>query len=126
MHAAEDDRPGRDARRLTRELEGVADEVGDLEDLRPLVVVRQDDGVALPLERLHLGDRAGERLAPGGRVTGIAEPAEQGLERRTGGRGGIGHVLSGHHFVYARHILTPRRRLCQAVANGLHGPSRPG
>ena len=55
---------GVDLLALARQLERVADEVGDLEDLRPLVVVRQDDGVALALER---ADAAGSS-PPGGRT----------------------------------------------------------
>ncbi len=59
VHAALHDDVGVDLRRLARELERIADEVGDaVVDFRRLVVVRQDDGVALLLERvdrLHIG-----------------------------------------------------------------------
>ena len=53
MHAALDDDVGIDLGRLARELERIADEIGDaVVDFRRLVVVRQDDGVALLLERV--------------------------------------------------------------------------
>ena len=59
MHAALHDDVGVDLRRLARELERIADEVGDaVVDFRRLIIVRQDDGVALPLQlvdRLHIG-----------------------------------------------------------------------
>ena len=48
MHAALHDDVGVDLARLARELERIADEIGDaIVDFRRLVVVRQDDGVAL-------------------------------------------------------------------------------
>ena len=53
MHAALDDDVGIDLGRLARELERVADEIGDaIVDFRRLVIVRQDDRVALLLERV--------------------------------------------------------------------------
>ena len=48
--------------RLARQRQAVADDVGDaVEDLRRLVVVRQDDGVALALQLEDGGDVVGER-----------------------------------------------------------------
>src|SRR5581483_6060627 len=94
VHAAEDDHVGVDPRRLAGELERVADEVGHLEELRTLVVVREDDGVPLPLERRDLGDRVGDRGAAGGRIRRVAERRE---ERFEGGGGGGFHRDS---FVY--------------------------
>ena len=57
MHAALDDDLGIDLGRLARELERVPDEIGDaIVDFRRLVVVRQDDRVALSLERVDRFD----------------------------------------------------------------------
>ncbi len=51
MHATHHDHSGIDPGRLPREDERIADDVGDaVEDLGGLVVVRQDDRVAFPLE----------------------------------------------------------------------------
>ena len=53
-----------------REAERVADEVGDVLELGQLVVVGEDDGVALRAERAHLGrhalDLSARQLAAGG------------------------------------------------------------
>ena len=46
--------------RLAREAERVADVVGDVLDLGHLVVVREDDRVALARERAHLGLQRGD------------------------------------------------------------------
>ena len=55
VHAAEVDDVGvLDLRRHQRQLERVADEIGDLQDLRPVVVVRDDHRVALLLQRADL------------------------------------------------------------------------
>ena len=45
VHAAEDDDVGVGLRRLAGQAERVADEIGDVLDLGPLVVVREDDRV---------------------------------------------------------------------------------
>ena len=51
MHAGEHDDVRLDRHRLAGKRQAVADDVGDaVEDLRRLVIVRQDDGVSLPLE----------------------------------------------------------------------------
>jgi hypothetical protein len=50
VDAREADDVGLRLRRGLRELQRVADEVGDVLDLALLVVVREDDGVALALE----------------------------------------------------------------------------
>ena len=55
MHAAERDHLGVGLRRLLREPERVADEVGHVLDLGQLVVVREDHGAALGGERAYLG-----------------------------------------------------------------------
>ena len=52
VHAAEDDDIGVGLCCFTRETERVADEIGDVLHLGPLVVVREDDGVT------HAGDAA--------------------------------------------------------------------
>ena len=49
--------------RCLRELQRIADEVGEILDLGLLVVVRQDHGVALALERADLGLELGGRHA---------------------------------------------------------------
>ncbi len=56
-HAALDDDVGSGLRRLLRQAERIADEVGDaVVDLGRLVVVRQDDRVALALQALDRRD----------------------------------------------------------------------
>ena len=67
-------------RGLARQLERVADEVGHLEDLGTLVVVRQDDGVAVALELLDLGDQVGNGVAALVGVARVAQPGEEGVE----------------------------------------------
>ena len=48
VDAGQDDHPGIGAHRLARERQAVAGDVGDaVENLRRLVIVREDDGVAL-------------------------------------------------------------------------------
>ena len=47
-------------RGFARQAERVADEIGDVLDLGPLVVVREDDGVALLRERLDAIVGAGD------------------------------------------------------------------
>ncbi len=55
MHAAEDDDVGVGLGRFAREAERVADEIGDVLHFGALVVVREDDGVAVAGEALDLG-----------------------------------------------------------------------
>ena len=51
MHAGQHDHVGIGARRLARQRQAVADDVGDgVEDVGGLVVVREDDRVPLPLQ----------------------------------------------------------------------------
>src|SRR5215470_10966865 len=50
MNTTEDDDVGIDGLALARQLERVADEVRDFEDLRPLIVVGENHRVALALE----------------------------------------------------------------------------
>ena len=59
MHAAERDHLGVGLRRLLREAERVADEVGHVLHLGQLVVVREDDRAALGGERAYLGLQGG-------------------------------------------------------------------
>ena len=55
MNAAEfDDVRIAHLRRHQRQLQRVADEIGDLENLRPVIVVRDDHCIALALERADL------------------------------------------------------------------------
>ena len=58
IDAAEDDHVCLDLRGLARQLQRVAGEVGNVLHLRPLVVVREDDGVALRLQRANLRHEA--------------------------------------------------------------------
>ena len=60
MHAAEDDAVGRRLLRLKRQTEAVADVIGDVLDLADLVVVRQDDRVALLREGADFGLQLGD------------------------------------------------------------------
>ena len=55
VHAAEDDDVGVGLGGFAREAERVADEIGDVLHLGPLVVVGEDDGVAIAGEGLDLG-----------------------------------------------------------------------
>ena len=75
VDAAEDDRVGVGRGRLAREPERVAHVVGDVLDLGQLVVVGEDDGVALGGERAHLGREARDllrRSAPGVEWVGVS------------------------------------------------------
>ena len=52
MHAGQHDDVRFGRHRLAGERQAVADDIGDaVEDLRRLIIVRQDDGVSLPLQR---------------------------------------------------------------------------
>ncbi len=55
MDAAEDDDVGVGLGRFARQAERVADEIGDVLHFGALVVVREDDGVAVAGEALDLG-----------------------------------------------------------------------
>ncbi len=54
MHSTEDDHVGFGCRGLSREPERIADVVGNVLHVGQLVVVREDDGVALACKRAHL------------------------------------------------------------------------
>ena len=72
--------------RLARQRQAVADDVGDaVEDLRRLVVVRQDDGVALALQRQDGVDVVGEHGPFHRRDDGL-DPV---IQRRSIGHGGF-------------------------------------
>ena len=61
MDAGEHDHRGIRPHRLARQRQAVADDVGDaMEDLRRLIVVREDDGVALALQGENCVDVRGE------------------------------------------------------------------
>ena len=55
--AAEGDHLGVGRRRLARQIEAVADEVREVLDFRLLVIMGEDDGVALALQALDLGEQ---------------------------------------------------------------------
>src|SRR5579863_4153653 len=64
MDAAKHDDLGvLDLTSLARELERVADKIRDLENFRPLIVVREDDRLALALELEDARDSVGMALA---------------------------------------------------------------
>ena len=64
MDAGQHDHVGIGARRLARQCQAVADDIGDrVEDVRGLIVVRQDDRVALALEPEDRGDIVGQDAA---------------------------------------------------------------
>ena len=94
MHAGEHDDVGVDPGGLAREQQAVADDVGDaVEDLRGLVVVRQDDGVAASLQRENGVDVLGKGRPFGRRD----DPLDPFIERRNAGEsfgGEIGHLYS--------------------------------
>ena len=56
-HAAKGDHFGVGRRRLARQIEAVADEIGEVLDLRLLVIMGEDHGVALALQPLDLGEQ---------------------------------------------------------------------
>ena len=92
MHAALHDDVGVDLAGLARKLQRVADEIGDaIVDFRRLVIVREDDGVALFLQRvdrLHIGrkdrpfDRRHDGLDALVKVRGLARDVLVPVERR--------------------------------------------
>ena len=66
MNAAKHDDLGVfDLASLARELERIADKIRDLENLGPLIVVREDDGAPLALELQDARDGVGMALAAG-------------------------------------------------------------
>ena len=62
VNAAKDDHLGLGPRRLARQPERIPDEIGDVLDLRALVVVRENDRVAVLRERLDLPLQRGDDL----------------------------------------------------------------
>ena len=73
MNAAEDDHLGLDLRPFSGELEAVADEVRDLEDLRSLIVVGENDRVSLAFQLANRDHAPGDLAAPLRVVRGISE-----------------------------------------------------
>ena len=94
MHAGEHDDVGVDLGGLARQQQAVADDVGDaVEDLRRLVVVRQDDGVVLFLEF----EDGVDILGKGGPFGRRDHPFDPFIELVGAGEGGgvkIGHLYS--------------------------------
>ena len=101
MHAGQHDDIGIDCHRLAGERQAVADDVGDaVEDLRRLVVVRQDDGIALPLQIEDGVDIIGE----GRPFDGRDDPPHAVIERGRA-RGGDRHGPNYSPNEYNWHIL---------------------
>ena len=83
VHAAERDHVGVGRRRLLREAERVADEVGHVLHLGQLVVVGEDDGAALGGQRAYLVLQGGDgfqRQEVHGSVSRISERSRTGAE----------------------------------------------
>jgi hypothetical protein len=81
VHAGEDDDLGVGVAGRAGELQRVADVVGDVLDVGLLVVVREQDGLALALQGLDLVEQVDRR----GPARGGA--GDRGREGRGGGRG---------------------------------------
>ncbi len=64
MDAAEHDDVGLGLLRLEAQPQRIADIIGDVLDLRDLVIVRQDDGVALAFEAQDFLRQIGARAMP--------------------------------------------------------------
>ncbi len=99
VDAAEHDDSGvADLARLVREFQRVADEVGDLEYLGALVVVREHDRAALGLEPVDFVDLGGVALAGRQVVAVLPQGGELPIEPRAGSishRRGLGFK---HHL----------------------------
>src|SRR5277367_2299214 len=81
MDAAEHDNIGVvDVAGLARQLERITDEIGNLEDLGPLIIMRQYHGSALDLEAADFVDLADKTFACLKIVAGLIERA-QALEK---------------------------------------------
>ena len=83
MDAAEDDDVGVGLGRFAREAERVADEIGDVLHFGSLVVVGEDDGVAVAGEALDLGRKG--IVVHAGKDTGLGRARTD--SDRDGGRG---------------------------------------
>ena len=64
-HAAEGDHVGVGRGRLARQIEAVADEIREVLDFRLLIIMREDDRVALALQPLDLGEQVEALQADG-------------------------------------------------------------
>ena len=93
MDAGQDDHIGVGARRLARQCQAVADDVGDgVENVGRLVVVREDDGVALPLQPQDRIDVIGHHRPFEGRDVPLHTRVNLG--QRQDGCGGLGEAVS--------------------------------
>ena len=99
-----------------REGEGVAHVVGDVLDLRRLVVVRQEDGVPLGGEPADLGRASRLPLGPGDQLVAVGA----GSVAVTGASGGV-VVLYSQSKTYGADRSIPDRALRLVLA----GPARP-
>src|SRR5258708_39454990 len=104
MHAGEDDDFGVDLHRLARQRQAVADDVGDaVEDLRRLVVVGEDDGVARALQLEDGVDVAGEDW-PLDRRDGVFSALIEGRGAGEGGGGGGWRGQWGPPYTHTRQL----------------------
>ena len=124
VHAAEDDvRRVRPGRRLLGQLEGVAGDVGELDDLVALVVVAEHED---PVAERRLG-RAGARdeagVGGGGQVAGALDAALAGevaaraehQQRQRGVQGAArGQVRGGAHTSIVPHDLPASPQTCRS------------
>ena len=86
MHAGEHDHVGLGFHRHPRQRQAVADQVGDaMEDFRRLVIMRENDRIAAPLQRGDRLDVAGES-GPFDR----RDDAAHAIVKRVGARNGTG------------------------------------
>ena len=77
MHAGEHDHIGVGARRLARQRQAVADDIGDgVEDVGSLIVVRQDDRVAFLLQLENRRDVVGQDRPFEGRNVPLDAPIQ--------------------------------------------------
>ncbi|MEY9781881.1 hypothetical protein ABIA23_003283 [Sinorhizobium fredii] len=128
VHAALNDDLGVDLGSVAGELQRIADDVGNtVKNVRRLVVVRQDDGVALflqPVDRMHVGcigrplecrnevlDLLVEMLGLAGDRRRVSEVgplddavARSGADERWGGCCARAKVKTGHRALLSRHF----------------------
>jgi hypothetical protein len=93
VDAAEEDDFGLGGLGLVAEAEGIADEIGDALDVLVLVVVSEDDGVALFFKGEDLLLDGGERGKLGARREDEGFVVEDGGHGREEGVGGAGKLI---------------------------------